>query len=76
MTWAERIEQIGVSVGGAIGIAVVGGLWWIARTFFTDRSRLTFLEREMQARIARHDDLKEHIEKLEAKIDRLVERAK
>ena len=77
MNWMERINEIGHNAASFIVVSLIGGLWWLGRTFFTDRARLDALEREMQNRTDRHNELREEVkggfEKIDGKLTRIVE---
>jgi hypothetical protein len=77
MTWLERIEQIGIATTATVIAAVMAGIWWFVRAVFTDRGRLSLLEREMQDRIQRHDDLRSDVahqfDKVDEKLTRITD---
>lgn len=77
MSWVDRVEEISSTVTGFIAAGVLGGIWWVVRTFFTDRARLDILERDMAQHIKRTDewrhDVKDNFDKIDSKLDSIQE---
>jgi hypothetical protein len=74
MSWLERLEQVGIATTATVIAAVGAGIWWFVRAVFTDRGRLSLLEREMQDRIQRHDDLRGDVAHQFDKVDEKLTR--
>ena len=74
MTWLERIEQIGIATSATVIAACGAAVWWFVRAVFTDRGRLSLLEREMKDRIQRHDDLRSDVAHQFDKVDEKLTR--
>lgn len=76
--WTQRLHDIVESAGAFVVVTIIGGIIWVARTFFTDRSRLSALEREMQNRTDRHNELRDEVKhgfgQIDRKLDAIVER--
>lgn len=77
MTFMERVDQVSNTALGFVAAGVLGGAWWVIRTFFTDRGRLDILERDMAAHIKRTDewrhDVKDNFDKIDGKLDSIQE---
>lgn len=52
--WHERLEQVLLSAAGFVVAGLLGGAWWVIRTFFTDHGRIEKLEETL------HRSGKEH----------------
>jgi hypothetical protein len=74
MTWLERLEQIGIAATTSVIAAIGAAMWWFVRAVFTDRSRLSLLEREMRDRVQRHDDLRTDVTRQFDKVDEKLTR--